>query len=68
MSSEARIVQLEIIIAEQDRTITELSDQLTEQWKTVEKMQRKLNSLAERFMALEEQGTADVPITKPPHW
>ena len=68
MSAEARIVQLEIIIAEQDRSINELSDQITEQWKTIEKMQRQVSGLSERFIELEEQGAGDVPITKPPHW
>lgn len=68
MSAEARIVQLEIIIAEQDRAIHELSDQITEQWKAVEKIQRQLGALSERFIGLEEQGAGDVPITKPPHW
>ncbi len=68
MSAEARIVQLEIIIAEQDRTIGELSEQVSEQWKTIEKMQRKLDALSERFLALEDRVAPDIPVTKPPHW
>lgn len=68
MSAEARIVQLEIIIAEQDRTIGELSEQVSEQWKTIGKMQRKLDALSERFLALEDRVAPDVPVTKPPHW
>lgn len=66
--SEQRLVQLEIMVAEQEKTIAELSDQLTEQWKTMEKQQRKLDALVKRFLELEEQVTPDIPVTKPPHW
>lgn len=66
--SEQRLVQLEVIVAEQEKTIAELSDQLTEQWKTLEKQQRKLDVLVKRFLELEEQVTPDIPVTKPPHW
>lgn len=68
MNEDARLTQLEILAAQQERTIVELSDQLADQWKTVERMQKKLDLLAERFLALEEQTAPDVPITKPPHY
>ena len=63
-----RLVALEIRYAEQERTIAELSDQLARQWKTIERLQGKLDALTERFLALEEQASPDVPVTKPPHW
>jgi len=63
-----RLTTLEIRIAEQDKTIDELSEQIAEQWKVIERMQRKLDTLTERFLALEEQSAPDIPITKPPHW
>lgn len=66
--SEERIVQLEVLAAEQERTIAELSQQLAEQWKTIDRMQRKLDALSGRFLVLEEQAAPDVPVTKPPHW
>jgi SlyX protein len=31
-------------------------------------MQKKLDALTERFLALEERAAPDVPVTKPPHW
>lgn len=68
MNDEPRIIQLEIVSAEQEKLIQELSAQLAEQWKTIEKMQRKLDVLTQRFLALEEQSAPDVPVTKPPHW
>ena len=63
-----RLTTLEIRTTEQEKTIEELSGQIAEQWQVIERMQRKLDALAERFMALEEQSSPDVPVTKPPHW
>jgi len=63
-----RLTTLEIRATEQEKTIEELSGQIAEQWQVIERMQRKLDALAERFLALEEQSSPDVPVTKPPHW
>ncbi|MGX5847106.1 SlyX family protein [Mesorhizobium sp. PL10] len=63
-----RLTTLEIRATEQEKTIEELSGQIAEQWQVIERMQRKLDVLTERFMALEEQSAPDVPITRPPHW
>ena len=49
-----RIVQLEILSAEQEQTIAELSGQIAEQWTVIERMQKRLDVLTERFLALEE--------------
>ncbi|ARY45606.1 SlyX family protein [Brucella melitensis] len=68
MSAEERLIELEIRVAEQEKTIDELSFVLTEQWKTVDQLSKKLNSLTNRFLELEEQAAPDVPVTKPPHW
>lgn len=65
---EDRIARLEMLVAEQERTIAELSDQLAEQWATVDRMRKKLDALTERFLALEEQTLPDTPVTKPPHY
>ena len=56
-----RITTLEIRAAEQERTIEELSGQIAEQWKTIERLQKKIDALAERFLALEEQTAPDIP-------
>ncbi|AAL53472.1 SlyX family protein [Brucella melitensis] len=68
MSAEERLIELEIRVAEQEKTIDELSFVLTEQWKTVDQLSKKLNALTNRFLELEEQAAPDVPVTKPPHW
>ena len=65
---EQRITQLEIIVAEQEKVIDELSAQIADQWETMERMRRKLDVLAERFQALEERSSSDIPVTRPPHW
>ena len=63
-----RLTTLEIRAAEQEKTIEELSGQIAEQWKVIERMERKLTALTDRFLELEEQTAPDVPVTKPPHW
>ena len=63
-----RITQLEETVAHQAKTIEELSDQLTEQWKVVEQTRAKLDRLTERFLSLEEQSLDAPAITRPPHY
>ena len=63
-----RLTTLEIRNAEQERTIEELSAQIAEQWKVIEAMRKKLDTLAERFVAVEEQVAPAHEATKPPHW
>jgi len=63
-----RLEKLEILTSEQERTIGELSEQVAQQWTVIERMQKKLDLLTERFLALEERTAPEVPVTKPPHW
>ena len=57
-----RLTTLEIRAAEQERTIEELSGQIAEQWTVIERMQRKLDALTDRFLALEEQAVEIVSL------
>jgi SlyX protein len=66
--TDPEIVKLQMLAAEQEKTIEELSGQVAEQWKAIEALQRRLDRLTERFLALEEQTAPDVPVTKPPHY
>lgn len=68
MSGDARLERLEILAAEQEKVIAELSDQIAGQWKTIDTMQRKLEALTQRFLELEQHAGPDVPVAKPPHW
>jgi len=63
-----RITTLEIRTAEQERTIEELSTQIAAQWTVIEKMQKTLATLSERFVSIEENSIASPESTKPPHW
>jgi SlyX protein len=65
---EDRLANLEMRAAEQERTIEELSGQIAEQWSVIDRLQKKLDALTERFLTLEEQSAPDIPVTKPPHW
>lgn len=66
--SDERIEKLEILVAEHERTIEELSSQINDHWNEIDRLQKTLNALAQRFLTLEEQLAPDVPVTKPPHW
>ncbi|MBX3567402.1 MAG: SlyX family protein [Rhizobiaceae bacterium] len=63
-----RLTTLEIRAAEQERVIEELSAQIAEQWQTIDRLQKKLDMLTERFLTLEEASRPDIPVTRPPHW
>ena len=63
-----RIIALEMRAAEQEKTIEELSGQIAEQWKIIERLEKTAQALAERFLALEERTAPEIPVTQPPHW
>jgi len=67
-TDEDRLTRLEIVVAEREKTIGELSAEIAEQWKAIDGMRRKLDTLTERFLELEEQSRPETPVTKPPHW
>ncbi len=68
MAEDDRIIALEEMAAHQSKTIDELSDQLTAQWKLVEQLKRTVERLSERLLGLEEQ-TLEAPAnTPPPHY
>lgn len=69
MTTEAdRLTTLEIRAAEQERTIEDLSGQIAEQWKVIDRLQKRLDASTERFLTLEEQTAPGHEATKPPHW
>lgn len=68
MSGDERLTKLEMLAAEQERMIEELSGQLAEQWKEIETHRKKIDALTHRLLELEEQAAPEVPVTRPPHW
>jgi uncharacterized coiled-coil protein SlyX len=64
---EERIDELEARVAEQDRSILELSDELYRQQKQVAKLEIEVQRLVER-LKVEPQGAANETTEVPPHY
>ena len=68
MTTTDRLMALEIRAAEQEKTIEELSGEIAAQWKVIERLQKKLDALTNRFLALEEHAAPPIEARKQPHW
>ncbi len=68
LNGDPNVAKLQAYTVQLYKEIEELSGQIAAQWKVIDRMQRKLDTLTERFLSLEEQAAPDVPVTKPPHW
>ncbi len=63
---EQRIDELEIRMVHQDKTIGELNEVITAQWKNIEAMERQLRRLGEELESMEN---SEAPANhKPPHY
>jgi SlyX protein len=65
-NAEKRLDDLEMRLAHQDKTIAELNDVITSQWKAIDALERKLRRLNEELEAV--QATEAPPVQKPPHY
>lgn len=63
-----RLTTLEVLCAEQEKTIAELSVEVAKQWDVIERLEKTAAELARRLVALEEQAAPAAPPTRPPHW
>ena len=63
---ESRIADLEMRMAHQEKTIGELNDIITDQWKKLEAMDRHLQHFGEEVEALAANDMT--PNQKPPHY
>jgi len=66
--ADSRLTTLEILTAEQERTIAELSAEIAGAWKIIDDLTRRMDAMALRLTGIEEATAPDTPITKPPHW
>ena len=64
---EHRIDELEIRVVYQDKTIADLNDVITAQWKKLELMERQLRRLGEELESM-DAGEAPAANQKPPHY
>jgi len=67
-ANDERITALEVLAAEQERTIGELSAEIAKAWQAIDVLERKVEAMALRLTGVEEATAPDVPVTKPPHW
>jgi SlyX protein len=63
----ARLEKLEMLAAEQDRTIEDLNQTITSQWREIEALRRQIAKLDDELREVEE-GMPALPIQKPPHY
>ncbi len=66
--SEDRIAALEEAVAHHERAIGELSDQVAEQWRTIDGLKRIIERLGERIEGVEAGFGETAPVTRPPHY
>lgn len=65
---DERLTSLEMLAAEQERTIHELSAEIANAWKTIDDLNRRVEAMALRLTGIEEATAPEIPVTKPPHW
>lgn len=65
---EDRVSKLEMLAAEQEQAIEDLSEVIARQWSEIDGLQKRLDMLTKRFAALEEQSVPETPVTRPPHY
>lgn len=64
---EARIVDLEIQVTHQATTIDDLSQMVSKQWDSIDRLTRQIRNLQEAIVELEENAPAPAN-QKPPHY
>ncbi len=65
-SIDKRLEELEMRLAYQERTITDLNDVITAQWKKIEALERQLLRLDEELRDIDSMEAP--PNQKPPHY
>ena len=67
-SDNERLDELEILATHQARVVEELNETVIRQGKEIERLERLVEALVQRFRAVEDQLQPDIPVTRPPHW
>lgn len=65
---QTRLDRLEAHVAEQERVIQDMSDQMARQWSTIDAASAKIDRLLDRLRALEGQIEAPDDDAPPPHY
>jgi SlyX protein len=64
---DSRIAEIELRVAEQDRTIADLNEMVVAQWKQIDALERRLGELREEFDTA-ALARSDAPEAPPPHY
>lgn len=66
---EKRLIDLELKFMEQEQTLQDLSELVSNQWDHIEKLQTKLTAAHTRIISLEESLPSEGgDVEKPPHY
>ncbi|MEI6573557.1 MAG: SlyX family protein [Alphaproteobacteria bacterium] len=67
LNASIQLVELEHRIAEQEKTIADLSEMVVEQWKKIDMLERRLGALREEFEA-SSSSRSQASEPPPPHY
>lgn len=68
MTDIERLIDLETRVTHMDDTIDTLNDIVTEQQKTITKLERLLHKLTQEHMEMKEQAGPEITDSRPPHY
>ena len=63
-----RIADLETHVSHQDKTIEDLNDMITQQWKIIDKLSAHVKGLKSRVDEVEDQAHTGAAENRPPHY
>ncbi len=66
--SDGRLIQLEVLSAEQERMIGELSAEVARQAREIDELKKRVEAVARRLADVEDATAPAIPVQKPPHW
>src|SRR5690606_12186681 len=66
--TDERIVKLEMLAAEQERVVEDLSAAIAGWWREIDRLRKALEARTGELRALEARAAGDTPVTRPPHW
>ncbi len=62
-----KLENIEITLAHHEQQLQDLNDVITDQWKQIELLNRRLDKALGKIEQLESGQDVDVPVDRPPH-
>ena len=66
--SDDRLQKLEIHVAELEKTVAEMSDMISDQWKVIDALKSRVKLLSDQMAEAEYAGRKNLPEPPPPHY